>query len=202
MTPPPAAEVRAALDSVFAGPAYAWSVAREPTSRLLELWQRLARWLDGLERDHPLVFKFFVGSLVLLLLLVVAHGAHTAWRAMRPHLAAAQARRAVTLRVEDAEALDRLVAELAAAGRFGEAMRAAFRRLALRLEAEGALAAHTGLTPRELAAAARLGAADRTRLRALVDQLYVVAFARRACSPAEFSAWLARAEQPWGPHAA
>jgi hypothetical protein len=81
-------------------------------------------------------------------------------------------------------------------------MRLAFRRLATQLEGAGLLAAQAGLTPREVVRAAAVGDGDRARLRGLVEQLYAVAFARRACTAAEFDRWLTSAAAPWNTHAA
>lgn len=200
--PPPPDAIRSALDSVFARPVYGWTADEPSEPFLLRWWAALARWVDALEKAHPALFKLLIVGLIAVLLLILAHGAWTAWRTMRPAVAAAaDGVETVAESVPD-EALDRTIVALAAEGRFAEAMRAAFRRLVLRLEAEGAIASHTGLTPREVARAARLAEADRYRLQGLVEQLYAVAFARRPCSAAEFTAWLSRLDAARRPRAA
>ena len=80
---PTAAALRAVLDSVFAAPAYRWA-DEPPLLRLLrEWWHRLTGWLEGLRIGNPAAFRLFGFALLVLLVLVLAHGAWVVWRTVR-----------------------------------------------------------------------------------------------------------------------
>ena len=88
----------------------------------------------------------------------------------------------------------------AAAGRTAEALQLAFVGLALTLDGQGLLRYHASLTPAEVARAARLAAAARERLRALVQALYGPVFGGRPCAPDDYRRWRETSAGPW--HAA
>ena len=56
---PPGA-FRAALDSVFAGPAYRWADTPYPIRLMREWWSILRDWLAALRADNPAAFRLLV----------------------------------------------------------------------------------------------------------------------------------------------
>ncbi len=192
------AAFRAVLDSVFAAPEYRW--AETPASRRLlhEWWARLVEWLTGLRADNPAVFRMLLGALLLVLLLILAHGAWVVWRTVRGAAAPTGGRpRREPDEVRDGAWYRRAADGAAAEGRIADALQLAFVALALGLEADGLLTYHPSKTPAECAGEARLAGADRTRLDGLVRSLYGCAFGGDACGVDEYHRWLARTVGPW-----
>lgn len=204
MSPPAAARdttaaFRAVLDSVFASPDYRWAETPAPRRLLHEWWTRLGEWLAGLRTDNPDAFRILLGALLVVLILILAHGAWVVWRTMRgaavptgrrrPAAAASERRDAAWYRGE----ADRAAAE----GRVAEALQLAFVALALGLEAEGLLRYHPSKTPAECAREARLVREDRTRLEWLVRSLYVCAFGGGPCGADDYHRWVDRTAGPW-----
>ena len=74
------AALRAALDSVFASPAYRWAEVPAPERWLRQWWERLGNWLAGLRADNPAVFRILVFALLVALIAMLAHGAWIVWR--------------------------------------------------------------------------------------------------------------------------
>ena len=198
---PPAATLRAALDSVFAGPAYRWAETPPVLRAMREWWDRLLSWLEALRLGNPAAFRLFMFALLVALVLVLAHGAWVVWRTVRgasapdegaPDGVARERRDAAWYRGEADRA--------AAAGRTAEALQLAFVGLALTLDGQGLLRYHASQTPAEVARAARLAAGDRERLRGLVQGLYGYVFGGRPCAPDDYRRWRETSAGPW--HAA
>ncbi|HEU5048828.1 MAG TPA: DUF4129 domain-containing protein [Gemmatimonadales bacterium] len=190
--------LRAALDSVFRSGVYAWRPRDETGSAIVRWWQRLLAWLAALREDNPLVFRVLVAVLVLVLVAIIAHAAWILVRTVRG------AARPVTDEVAPGEGARRDAAwhlaeadRAAGEGRYREALQLAFLGLALTLDARGALRFHPAKTPAEYAAEARLGDADRARLRDLVRTLYACAFGGAACGRDEYARWRALATREW-----
>lgn len=190
-------DYRAALDSVFAQPAYQWPTVRvEPLapwlSRLLRWLGEVWEWLTGL---LPAPSEVGVPAAWLLIAAGVALLVHAAFRAGRAGRRAREL--AVTAGsagfgpVRDAAWYLAEAEALAGSGRFGEAMLAAFHGAMLALEQGGRLRPTPGRTPRELARAADLPAPAREELGLLVGTMYRAAFAQESVAPEQFRAWLA-----------
>jgi hypothetical protein len=193
------AAFRAVLDSVFAAPDYRWAETPAPRRLLYEWWGRLGDWLAGLRADNPAVFRTLLGVLLLVLLVILAHGAWVVWRTVRGASAPAEgrSRRGHLEEVRDAAWFRREADRAAAQGRVPEALQLAFVALALGLDADGLLSYHPSKTPAECAREARLVGEDRSRLEALVRSLYGCAFGGAACGVDEYRRWIARTAGPW-----
>jgi hypothetical protein len=196
-----AAAFRATLDSVFASPAYRWADMPAPERLLREWWARLGEWLTQLRADNPAAFRFLLIAILVVLVLILAHGAWVIWRTVRgaaapvggaPHSAAGESRDAAWYRREADRA--------AAAGSIGEALQLAFVGLALGLETDGLLRYHPSKTPAECAREARLAPEDCARLGGLVQSLYACAFGGGPCGPEDYRRWREATAGPW--HAA
>jgi hypothetical protein len=197
-SPTPDAALRAALDSVFAGPAYRWVERPDPIRLLREWYLRLTEWLAALREGSPLWYRALVATLVLVLAGILAHAAWVFWvtirGATRSDDAAAPAE--PPTRREPGALWD--AAERAARdGRSADALRIGFLALALELDASGSVTYTPGKTPAEYAREARLAPDDRGRLRDLVRALYRHVYGAVPCSPDECARWLANARGEW-----
>ena len=185
--------LRAVLDSVFRSPAYNWSDGPRGPMLIREWWLRLQHWLEALQQGHPTLFIALIIALVVILAGVVVHGAvvmvlTVRGAAAREHAGAAPrpARRGASWYFAEADAL-------AAAGRYADAMQAAFTGVALELDARGVIRFDPSKTPGEYAREARLPAAERDTLRARVNVLYSVVFGGAPFSADEYRRWRAAA---------
>jgi hypothetical protein len=195
-TPP--AVLRAALDSVFASPAYRWADTPAPLRLLREWWERWRDWLEGLRAGNPGAFRLLVAALLVALIVVLAHGAWVVWQTVR-HGAAPDDRtpRPVPHEPRDAAWYLLQADRAAAAGRTGEALQLAFVGLALMLDRQGLLRYHVSKTPAECAREARLASGDRERLRGLVTALYAYVFGGRPCGADDYRRWREEIGRPW-----
>jgi uncharacterized protein DUF4129 len=195
--PTPAA-LRAALDSVFAAPAYRWGETPAPLRLMREWWARLGDWIAGLRTDNPAAFRLLVLALLAALVLVLAHGAWVVWRTVRSGRAAEDgAPRPAQPRARDAAWYLREADRAAAAGRMAEALQLAFVGLALTLEGQGLLRYQASKTPAECAREARLAREDRERLRGLVRTLYGHAFGGGPFGADDYRRWREDLGRPW-----
>lgn len=192
------AALRAALDSVFAGPAYRW-VERPDPIRLLREWiARLVEWLAALREGSPIWYRALVVLLVALLVAILAHAAWVFWITVRGATRAedsvqpadAPARRDPGMLWNEAE-------RAARAGRAADALGLGFLALSLELDAAGSVTFTPGKTPAEYAREARLVPADRGRLADLVRALYRHVYGAEPCSADECARWLAKARGEW-----
>jgi hypothetical protein len=195
------AAFRAALDRVFASPAYRWAETPAPVRWLRDGWTRLGDWLAGLRADNPAAFRLLVFALLIALLAILAHGAWVVWQTVRgaatPDDGARPPDRAEP---RDAAWYLREADLAAAAGRTRQALQLAFVALALTLDGQGLLRYHPSQTPGEVAREARLAGDDRERLRRLVHALYAHVFGGRQCGAEDYYRWREAIAQPW--HAA
>lgn len=182
----PADSLRRVLGEVFARPEYRWAERRHPLQWLLNLWQRLLDWLDAFEASNPALFTVLLGVLIVLLVGLLAHIGYVVWRIVRP-TARAGARPAAAggagggPRLADARAYLNRAEELARSGRYAEALAHRFVAVLLELERARALAYHPSKTPAEYVGEARLDAAGRASLAALVARLYRHLFGAVPC---------------------
>ena len=193
-----AAVFRAALDSVFASPAYRWAEMPRPERLLRDWWARLGEWLTGLRADNPAAFRVLLIAILVVLVLVLAHGAWVAWRTVRgAAVPGGRAPRAGSGEPRDAAWYRREADRAAAAGRIAEALQLGFVGLALSLETEGVLRYHPSKTPAECAREANLAPQDRARLGHLVQSLYACAFGGGSCGPEDYRRWRDATAGPW-----
>jgi len=195
---PTSAALRAVLDRVFAAPAYRWAEEPPLLRMLREGWHQLTSWLEGLRGGNPAAFRLFVFALLILLVLVLAHGAWVVWRTVRGAAAADEAEPALAEReVRDAAWFFRAADRAAVEGRTAQAFQLAFVGLALTLDGQGLLRYHTSKTPAECVREARLAGEDHERLRALVRALYAHVFGGRPFGPDDYRRWREDIARPW-----
>ena len=192
------AALRAALDSVFASPAYRWVQTPFPLRVVREWWWRLGDWLAALRSDNPTAFRLLVFALLVALALLLAHGAWVVWRTIRgASVPADDVSRSVDPGAHDAAWYLGEADRAAAEGRMAAALQLAFVGLALTLEAQGLLRYHASKTPAECAREARLGREDRERLRGLVGALYAHVFGGGPFGPDDYRRWRTALSRPW-----
>lgn len=196
----PADSLRAVLDSVFRAPAYQWAPAPRGQQLIERWWAALSAWLFRIQHAHPGLFRLIIVAVALGLAVIMIHAIATAFLTARraavrnDHAPAPRATRQSPARYF------READELAAQGRFGEAMQAAFLGMMLQLDQRGLLRFHPSKTPADYAREAALEPADRAALKGLVRGLYSVVFGGAACSPDDYRQWRSLAGEEW--HAA
>ncbi|MGH7519510.1 MAG: DUF4129 domain-containing protein [Gemmatimonadales bacterium] len=200
---PPDDSLRAALDSVFAGPAYRWVERPDPLRLLREWFGRLTEWLAALREGNPLWYRALVVVLGVGLLAILAHAAWIFWLTVRSGTRAEDAARpAGPPERRDPRTLRNEADRTARDGRYAEALRLGFLALALELDAGGSVTYAPGKTPADYAREARLVPADRGRLGALVRTLYRHVYGAVPCGPDDCARWLADARREWHASAA
>lgn len=197
----PGDSLRAVLDSVFADPMYEWREQIDPLRWLLYGWNTLVDWLSAFREGNPVLYQWFLLSLVAVLVLIVVHAAWTMARTFgtgRPP----QDLPAPTAPVEprDAAWYARQADRYAGQGLFVEAIQAAWHALILELDARGLVRYRPAKTPGEYTAEQTLAGPDRERLHELVVDLYRFVFGRETCTEREYHAWQSAAAGGW--HAA
>jgi hypothetical protein len=198
---PPDDILRAALDSVFAGPAYRWVERPDPLRLLREWFGRLSEWLAALREGNPLWYRGLIALLVLVLLAILAHAAWIFWLTLRGATHADERTGPVdALPQRDPRSLRDAADRAAQGGRHADALRLGFLALALELDAGGAVTYAPGKTPADYAREARLAAADRGRLGELVRSLYRHVYGAVPCTRDDCARWLTDARREW--HAA
>ena len=190
--------LRAALDSVFAAPAYRWADTPAPLQWLRDWWHRLGDWLEGLRAGNPAAFRILALALLVVLVLILAHGAWVVWRTVR-HGAGPErgGARPAEREERDAAWYLREADRAAGVGRMREALQLAFVGLALTLDRQGLLRYDASKTPAECVREARLAGADGDRLGALVRALYAHVFGGRPIGPDDYRRWREDLARPW-----
>ncbi len=173
--------LRRALDEVFARPEYRWDDSRFVASWLFSLWRRFLDWLDALRRAHPTQYTALIVVLTVILIAILVHLAYVTWRITRPTVRAGPASAGPGPPMDDERTHLRRAAELAAVGRYAEALAHRFVALLLRLEGQQAVQCHPAKTPAEYVLEARLDADGRAGLSALVQRLYHHLFGAAPC---------------------
>ncbi|HXF96868.1 MAG TPA: DUF4129 domain-containing protein [Gemmatimonadales bacterium] len=190
MTPPvqtlAADSVRAALREVFAAREYDWVGRPGLLAWLREQYLRLLDWFARLEQTNPVLYFVLLAAMAAMLLAILAHFAYLLWRAWGYREAAAPGRPALG-RPRDAAWYAARARELAAQGRYADALGHRFLALVLELEEGKLLTFHPSKTPAEYAREARLDPEARTVLAELVRALYGYLFGG---APAGGEAWL------------
>ena len=192
--------LRAALRAVFQAREYRWSDPSSAWVWLTEQWHRLLDWLETLRVASPARYYLLLAALTLLLLAILAHVAWVVWRSLRPReaigapTALAAPPRGAAWHLAEAR-------RLGAIGRFAEALAHRFLAAVLDLDDQRVLQFHPSKTPAEYAAEARLDAAGRSDLAALVASLYHHVFGGVPCDAAAWHAFDAQAGR-LGLHAA
>lgn len=186
--------LRRVLDSVFRAPAYRWSEQKDPFAILRRGWIEFKQWLYALREANPLGYKLFVYALLAVLAVILIHALwvfyHTVGTAVREQggdTSKERAPRTVAWYQQEAE-------ELAAAGRYAEAIQADFLALVLALDARKLLRFHPSKTPAEYANESQLTPAAAAEFRELVRRVYGYAFARWPCDADAYARWRAEAD--------
>jgi len=180
---------------VFARSAYHWTDSR-PTWHLFQrLWNALVDWVDSFHTASPGLFNWFLVACTLVLLGILGHLGWVIWRATRPSLATPRPAAGPAGVTQDAAAYLRRAEELAAGGRFTDALACRFIAVLLQLERVQALKFDPSKTPAEYVGEAKLGAQGRASLAGLVSVLYHHVFAAEPCDQVGYAAFGAQADQ-------
>jgi len=178
----PPDSLRRALAEVFARPQYRWATGRSLTQWVLEQVARLLNWLAHARQGHPGMFQALLAVLILALLGILAHMGYVVWRVTRPTARTPGAPGAAGgLALEDARVHRERADQLAAAGRYAEALAHRFVALVLELDRRRALQFHPSKTPAEYVREARLDRSGRASLGDLVSRLYAHVFGAIPC---------------------
>jgi hypothetical protein len=181
---------------VFAKPEYRWIEHRRVASWLVRAWTDIVAWLGRLETHHPVVFKVGLTLVVVLLIVLLVHIGYVLWRIVQPAVRSGRAAPVITGGVVmDAAGHLRRAEELAAAGRYAEALGHRFLAVVLELDHRKALRFHASKTPAEYVGEARLSAEGRASLAALVAQLYRHLFGAVPCAADDYRAFRAAAQE-------
>jgi hypothetical protein len=165
---------------------------------LKDWWALLVDWLQGLRTDNPLLFRLFTIAILAVWVAIFLHAAWLVWLTVRGAARSEQASAAAAQgERRDADWYSRAADRAADEGRFADALQLAFVAIALTLDAAGLLKYQPSKTPAECARDARLGAADRDRLRGLVRTLYAGAFGGRSLGREDYRRWREVGAGPW-----
>lgn len=186
---PPADSIRAVLRSIFAGPAYQWTVRRTPWDVVRDAWNAVQSFLDGLARLHPIAFFALMIVLTLFILLMFTHFAMVLARAVRRAAPEAAGVLAPMPVAHDRAWHHARAQQLAAAGRYAEALGHRFTVLLLDLERRRAVTVRASRTPAEYAREVRLDGDGRAGFAALVATLYAALFGGDRVDAAAFAAF-------------
>lgn len=196
MSPPRSADsLQAALDRVFADPAYHWTSRPDPWSWLRRWWELASEWLRAVQVDHPTWYWLLLLLLIGALAAIFVHLIVVAVRTAQYATAADASRSGPAAPARDAAWFLAQADGLLREGRNVEAILAAFRALVVELAENGAVQFHPSKTPLEYLHEARLPPEQQDRLRVLVDAVYAYAFAGAPCGPADYLGWRARARE-------
>ena len=193
--------LRVVLDSVFANSAYDWREQIDPVRWLWYGWNALTDWISALQAGNPVLYQWFLFSLVAALVLIVVHAAWTLARTLRTGQPQGDlGARAPAPEPRDAAWYSLRADRHASDGRFTEAIQAAWHALVLELDTRGLVRYRSAKTPGEYVEERTLTPADRERLSGLVVDLYRFVFGRESCTEREYHAWRSLAAGDW--HAA
>jgi uncharacterized protein DUF4129 len=191
----PPDSLRRALAEVFARPQYRWVTGRGLAQWLLEQFARLLNWLAQAQQGHPAMFHALLIVLSVALLAILTHMGYVVWRVTRPTLRTPGALGAPGgLLPDDARAHRERADQLAAAGRYAEALAHRFVALVLELDRRSALQFHPSKTPAEYVREARLDGSGRASLGDLVTRLYAHVFGAIPCDAVGYREFVAEAD--------
>src|SRR5205823_3158766 len=141
------------------------------------------------------LFRALLVVLIVALLAMLIHMGYVVWRVTRPTVRTPGASGASGgLHLEDARAHRERADQLAAAGRYVEALAHRFVALVLDLDRRDALKFHPAKTPAEYAREARLDGSGRASLSELVARLYAHVFGAVPCDEHGYREFAAQAE--------
>lgn len=177
----PPDSLRRAIDEVFARPEYRWADSRVILRWLGTQWLAFMDWLNALQRSHPTQYALLLAAAVTVLVAILVHFGYIAVRILRPTLSPGPTPAAADRLVNDEQAHLARAVDLAAAGRYAEALAHRFFALLLQLDARHAVKFQVSKTPAEYVGEARVDAEGQADLRALVSRLYRHLFAAVPC---------------------
>jgi hypothetical protein len=185
----PQDSLRHVLRDVFAAREYQWShTGPGLLDRLLDGSRWLLARLGALRHSHPAAYYALLGAMMLVLLAILAHFAYLAWRVLRFRAAEGDAATRGTATVIQGPGWHLAAArQLAAQGRYGQALGHRFLALVLELESRRALSFRPSKTPAEYVAEAQLPDVARSALADLVGALYGHLFGGAPCGPEEWT---------------
>lgn len=184
---PPPDSLRRAIREVFARSEFRWEDSRLVLHWLGTLWLGFLDWLNAFQRVHPTQFAVLLAGAIVALAAILAHFAYIAVRIVRPAFATARAPAAAGGAADDVRAHLTRAAELAAAGRYTDALANRFVALVLQLDARHAVAFRPSKTPAEYVGEAEVDAEGRAGLGALVSALYRHVFAAVPCDAGTYA---------------
>lgn len=184
---PPPDSVRAVLRTIFEDPQYEWRVQRGVIDILEGYWRAMMAFMDRMAAQHPVGFLAVMLLLTLVALLMFTHIGLVVRRALRPATKPADAGGVPLPVVRDATWHLAQARELAAAGRYPEALGHRFLALVLELERRRAVTVRASRTPAEYAREVRLDEAGRRSFAALVSTLYAAVFGGHRCDAVAFA---------------
>lgn len=162
------------LGRVFAQDRFHWVERRHPLQWLGDLWSRFLRWVQGIDRAHPVFADVLFYAALVVLVVLLTHIGYTLWRIYRVTARPADvpARGAGGVALQDGRAHRARAEALAREGRYAEALAHRFAALVCDLGDARAVTIHASKTPAEYAREARLDAVGRVTLAGLVATLY------------------------------
>lgn len=194
--------LRAVADSILSADVYRWQDVTDPWAPIKRAWAFTVAWLQALRDQNPVAYRITFWLLAVLLLAIVLHviwvAARTVYGGSAREWDGVAATRAV---VRDAAWYGREADRLASAGQYAEAMQYDFARLMLDLDARKLAAFHPSKTPGDYAREARLPAAQRSALKALVQTMYAHVYAGVTADAASWVEWRERANAEHYAHA-
>jgi len=203
MRPVPADSLRAVLHRVFDDPAYRWVPPRAPLSFLSRWGEAVSQWFDRVSASHPELGYAILAGLVVILVVVLVHGAFIVAGTVRRAAALERAGPAVRIAERRDAAWHRRQADrLAREGKYAEALMEEFWAVIAELDSRRLVKFHPAKTPGEYIYEPGLGPTDRSRLALLVERLYALVFAGREIHPDDLNQWRQSALTRWGQGAA
>ena len=160
------------------------------------MWHNLITWMNHLADVHPVGFNVVLSLLVVALVVILVHMGYVMVRIIRPSArGGAKPAAAGPTVIRDARAHRALADELAAQGRYAEALGHLFLAVVLELDKRKAVRFHASKTPAEYVGEARLDASARSTLATLVAQLYRHLFGAVPCDADQYAAFGAAAQE-------
>ncbi len=181
--------LRAILDSVFRAPVYRWTERPDPFAILRRGWIEFLGWLAALRDAHPFGYQALLYLLLALVLVLAVRVLWILYHTVKASPAIHGADSTSERTPRTATWFQHHAAQLAASGRYAEAVQADFLALVLALDALKVLHFHPSKTPAEYTRESGLDPAAAAAFRDLVRRLYGYAFARWPCDAAAYAQW-------------
>jgi hypothetical protein len=171
--------IRTALRQVLSDRAYQWTDVADPWRALKEIVRRLNAWLQDFGDAHPLGRDVLIAASVLVLVAILVHLSYVIYRVLRSRPETSRATFQAPQREDDAFHLGR-ARQLAAEGRYLEAIADRFTAILLRLDRRRIVQYHASKTPAEYLSEA-------PELAGLVTALYRHVFGGVPCGPDDWT---------------